>query len=694
MAPRSGSTRRALAAALAAVSLSTAAPLVPSAAAEPVAPTPAATTSALSNAPTGAAASGLDARAWVRWTAPSSPGGAITGYAITPIVDGSDLPTTTIASQATTGYVRNLPNGRVIRFSVAARTAAGVGARSAPSAPVLLPYGPYGDVVDGMYAQLVGRAPTTSQRSQALSLLTTTDDPGALVEAIRRGEAWTGSDAATVVDPVARLYFAYFLRAPDRSGLAYWIGKKRAGSSLYAISQSFASSSEFVRRYGELTNAEFVDLVYRNVLGRSGDAGGQAYWTRQLDQRKRNRGHVMAGFSESTEYQRKVQASVDVAVIWTQLEGAALSTTAFDGWAADLRSGEATLGDLVAAALGSRRNRDRWFCLDGPPETIAEQRQLLNHRDDRWRIGDNAKSVKLPDGRIVWIFADTLYGKVDDDGMLAPTGWGYTHSSALIQDDACIDPFYRNATPNPVSLIPDVSSTHFFWPESAWVDATGTTLWMLAGRRLGNPTTGGTDGGTVLAEFSLPDLTFQRIHEFPRPPRGKGLSWTAAMAHDGWIHLYTDNGPDPEATNPFGHFAARLPAAGRSFLDGTGWQYWNGSGWSASSSSLTSMTLPSAYLGFTSVVPTAGGFALITKPYFAPTSTAQAYSSTSPAGPWTKVGTVADLSHVPDRRTYLVHGEATVDGLGPFIVWSQSPAVSRSIIGAEVGVAAPLLPIP
>lgn len=693
MAPRSRAARRLVVAALTTASLAATAPLAPTAGAQ-TAPTSPAATSATSNAPTGATATGLDARAWVRWTAPTSPGGTITGYAITPVVDGVDLPTTTIASQATTGYVRNLPNGKVIRFAIAARTAAGVGARSALSTPVVLPYGTYGDVTDQLYARLAGRAATAAERTQALALLGSTDDPGALVEALRRGQPWTGSDALTVVDPVARLYFAYFLRPPDRSGLAYWIGKKRSGSSLYAISQSFAGSSEFVRRYGELTNAEFVDLVYRNVLGRSGDAGGQAYWTRQLDQRKRNRGHVMAGFSESSEYQRKVQAAVDVAVVWTQLEGATLSTVAFDRWSADLRTGEATMDDLVAAALASRRDRDRWFCLDGPPQTVAEQHQLLNHRDDRWRIGDNAKSVELPDGRIVWVFADTLYGKVDDDGMLAATGWGYTHSSALIQDDACIDPFYSNATTKPVSLIPDVSSTHFFWPESAWVDATGTTLWMLAGRRLGNPATGGTDGGTVLAEFSLPDLTFQRIHEFPRPPRGKGLSWTAAMAHDGWIHLYTDNGPDPEAANPFGHFAARLPAAGRSFLDGTGWQYWNGSGWSASAATLTSMSFPAAYLGFTSVVRTAGGFALITKPYFAPTSTAQAYTSSSPAGPWTKVGTVADLSHVPDRRTYLVHGEATVDGLGPFIVWSQSPEVSRSIIGAQVGVAAPLLAIP
>ena len=36
-------------------------------------------------------------------------------------------------------------------------------------------------------------------------------------------------------------------------------------------------------RYGSLTNRQFVETVYLNVLGRPGDAGGNAnYWTGQL----------------------------------------------------------------------------------------------------------------------------------------------------------------------------------------------------------------------------------------------------------------------------------------------------------------------------------------------------------------------------------------------------------------------------
>jgi alpha-tubulin suppressor-like RCC1 family protein len=62
-----------------------------------------------------------------------------------------------------------------------------------------------------------------------------------------------------------------------------------------------------------LSNRLFVELVYRNVLGRDGDAAGIASWTKKLDSKAKTRGQVMVGFSESSEYQRK--KTVDIAVL-------------------------------------------------------------------------------------------------------------------------------------------------------------------------------------------------------------------------------------------------------------------------------------------------------------------------------------------------------------------------------------------
>lgn len=102
-------------------------------------------------------------------------------------------------------------------------------------------------------------------------------------------------------DQISRLYEAYYLRGPDSGGLAFWREQRASGRSLEEISAQFAGAPEFIDLYGDLSNAAFVDLIYTNVLGRLGDAGGRAFWTTQLELGVRTRGSVMLEFSESSE---------------------------------------------------------------------------------------------------------------------------------------------------------------------------------------------------------------------------------------------------------------------------------------------------------------------------------------------------------------------------------------------------------
>ena len=60
-------------------------------------------------------------------------------------------------------------------------------------------------------------------------------------------------------------------------------------------------SPEFQARYGSLDNADFVDLLYRNVLDREADATGLANWTARLDAGM-SRADVVMGFSQSPEF--------------------------------------------------------------------------------------------------------------------------------------------------------------------------------------------------------------------------------------------------------------------------------------------------------------------------------------------------------------------------------------------------------
>lgn len=100
-----------------------------------------------------------------------------------------------------------------------------------------------------------------------------------------------------------RIYQAAFGRTPDSAGLAYWIGQIDNGADLVDVASQFmTSTNEFSNMYGSNpTTSEFVDRLYQNVLGRSGEAAGVAYWEGQLYSGAENRAQVMVGFSESAE---------------------------------------------------------------------------------------------------------------------------------------------------------------------------------------------------------------------------------------------------------------------------------------------------------------------------------------------------------------------------------------------------------
>jgi hypothetical protein len=122
------------------------------------------------------------------------------------------------------------------------------------------------------------------------------------------------AQAAPAEASIARLYRAYFMRNPDRNGLAYWVGRNRAGESLVAISEFFARSPEFTSRYGHLDDTAFVDLVYLSVLFRPPDDAGLRHWVSELSSGRTTRGRVMVGFSESPEFVHRAATTHPLAV--------------------------------------------------------------------------------------------------------------------------------------------------------------------------------------------------------------------------------------------------------------------------------------------------------------------------------------------------------------------------------------------
>jgi hypothetical protein len=110
------------------------------------------------------------------------------------------------------------------------------------------------------------------------------------------------ADARTI----ARLYSAAFDRYPDGPGLNFWVRSWEAGNSPLVIAEQFYQSPEFRGNYGPLSDRQFVEQLYINVLGRAGESGGIDFWLSKLTSGE-SRAGVLLGFSDSSENVSKTE---------------------------------------------------------------------------------------------------------------------------------------------------------------------------------------------------------------------------------------------------------------------------------------------------------------------------------------------------------------------------------------------------
>ncbi|MFG6547302.1 DUF4214 domain-containing protein [Sulfitobacter sp. 1A10445] len=92
------------------------------------------------------------------------------------------------------------------------------------------------------------------------------------------------------IDQIVQLYIGYFDRAPNPTGLNYWINEldNNPNMSYLDIAQSFSVQPEATGLYPFLANPQvaspeaFITAVYLNLFNRAPDADGLAYWVGEL----------------------------------------------------------------------------------------------------------------------------------------------------------------------------------------------------------------------------------------------------------------------------------------------------------------------------------------------------------------------------------------------------------------------------
>jgi uncharacterized delta-60 repeat protein len=135
------------------------------------------------------------------------------------------------------------------------------------------------------------------------------------VERIQFGDANVAIDEGAA--QVFRLYQASFGRPSDASGMGYWLHAADEGMSLKSMATLFMSSNEFIQLYGKApTAATFITKLYTNVLHRTPDAGGLAWWQDMLDNKGMAYTEALLNFADSAENHVALVGQIDSGIAY------------------------------------------------------------------------------------------------------------------------------------------------------------------------------------------------------------------------------------------------------------------------------------------------------------------------------------------------------------------------------------------
>ncbi|MGW0815655.1 DUF4185 domain-containing protein [Streptomyces viridiviolaceus] len=269
-------------------------------------------------------------------------------------------------------------------------------------------------------------------------------------------------------------------------------------------------------------------------------------------------------------------------------------------------------------------------------------------RTDDWTGGDGTHSVRLPDGRVLWLFSDTYLGRVHDPPNPAgePTAWR-EGTAPLVRNSAVLMRDGRPERTLPAPLFPDPAPDQWRWPVAARVEARSpgsaervlrVLLWVRTAG--GPPWIYGVPTATEVATLSLPGLRVESVVTVSdqRPvadPARRVLFGTTLLSEGGWTYVF--GGDDRRAvSHPVSHaHVARVPE-GRLAEPGA-WRYWDGSAWVSGEPSRPVLGdgrrtgVGSAF----SVVRDGGTYLLFTMAAGAQgLTTVASYWACSPTGPW------------------------------------------------------------
>ncbi|NLU66440.1 DUF4185 domain-containing protein [Streptomyces sp. HNM0574] len=278
-----------------------------------------------------------------------------------------------------------------------------------------------------------------------------------------------------------------------------------------------------------------------------------------------------------------------------------------------------------------------------------------NTRLDDWTGGDGSRSVRLPDGRILWMSADTFLDEVHGGRSRAPGPVWVRNAGLVLSSGGTVERTLLGEQQGRNTALFAGTATEdgrevWRWPVQAVVEPRGggageqvvrVLLWQ---REAGSPPwVFGVPRATEVATLSLPDLkleSLRTVHSAPGPEVDRRVLYgTSAVTRGGWTYVF---GADEGSVDggPSRAHVARVPV-GR-LAEADAWRYWSGDGWrrdpARSAPILVGKTPNRGATGTYSVVRHGDSWLLLTMDAGGPDgqglSDIVSYWSCSPTGPW------------------------------------------------------------
>ncbi|HWB11433.1 MAG TPA: DUF4214 domain-containing protein [Pirellulales bacterium] len=148
---------------------------------------------------------------------------------------------------------------------------------------------PHQQYVIAVYEDVLGRAPD----SDGLAYWTQQLDHGAPINSIAAAVGKSDEYYANFV--IKPDYIKLLGRAADDNGVQYWTKRMQSGLTDQQLEGQLAASDEFFNTAGGNANqVNWIDAVFKLLLGRTADPSGEKYWSDQLTSLLQSEGAVDA----------------------------------------------------------------------------------------------------------------------------------------------------------------------------------------------------------------------------------------------------------------------------------------------------------------------------------------------------------------------------------------------------------------